>query len=251
MDTVLQAAREARAVLGTPVRAPLPDVLELVEEGHGVPVGVLALDAAIAGAYLPRPRGALILLNGADAAPRLRFTLAHELGHHVLEHEQSVDTHAGLNRPVRAIEIQANAFAAELLVPVAAVVAWLAGRGGGPAIGLDDVVELAAEFGISAPAALFRLQAAGALRDRGRADRIREEIDDNAHLDLRHRRHLPDFDDSLARARERMPRVRPGSALDAYARGALGAERLAALVRAPVDDVRSTMRAADLAPPGG
>jgi Zn-dependent peptidase ImmA (M78 family) len=247
MDRVLDAARTARAVLGDSVEEPLADLLALVEEGHGVPVGVLALDAGLAGAYLRRPRGALILLNGADPAPRLRFTLAHELGHHVLAHEQSVDTHAGLERPARAIEIQANRFAAELLAPVPAVVAWLAGRSS-PAVGLDDVVELAARFGISAPAALFRLQAAGALEDRARAARIRAEIDENAHLDLRHRRGLPDLDDALARARVRMPRVREGSALDAYARGTLGAERLAALVRATLEDVEATMRAADLAP---
>jgi Zn-dependent peptidase ImmA (M78 family) len=248
MDRVLDAARRARAVLGDAVEEPLADVLALVEEGHGVPVGVLALDAGLAGAYLRRPRGALILLNGSDAAPRLRFTLAHELGHHMLEHEQSVDTHAALERPARAIEIQANRFAAELLVPVPAVVAWLAGRGSA-VVGLDDVVELAAHFGISAPAALFRLQAAGTLPDRARAARIRAEIDENAHLDLRHRRRLPDLDDALARARERMPRVRPGSALDAYARGTLGAERLAWVVRAALEDVQATMRAAELAPP--
>jgi Zn-dependent peptidase ImmA (M78 family) len=249
MDRVLDAARRARAVLGDAVGEPLADLLALVEEGHGVPVGVLALDAGLAGAYLRRPRGALILLNGADAAPRLRFTLAHELGHHALAHEQSVDTHAALERPARAIEIQANRFAAELLVPLPAVAAWLSGRGSST-VGLDDVVELAARFGISAPAALFRLQAAGALGDRSRAARIRAEIDENAHLDLRHRRGLPDLDDGLARARERMPRVRAGSALDAYARGTLGAERLAALVRATLEDVQATMRAAELAPPG-
>ena len=247
-DPVLAAAHAARAVLGAPVDEPLADVLALVEEGHGVPVGVLALDAGVAGAYLRRPRGALILLNGTDAAARLRFTLAHELGHHVLEHEQSVDTHAELSRPVRRMEIEANGFAAELLAPVPAVRAWLAAYAS-PVVGLVEVVELAARFGISAPAALYRLQAAGAIPDRSRVGRIQEEIDENAHLELRHRLHLPDFEDGLSRARGRMPRLPGGSALDAYARGTLAAERLAAIVRVPVDEVRATMRAADLAPP--
>ena len=246
-DRILAAAHVARAVLGAPESEPLADVLALVEEGHGVPVGVLALDAGIAGAYLRRPRGALILLNGTDAAARLRFTLAHELGHHVLEHEQSVDTHAELRRPVRRMEIEANGFAAELLAPVPAVRAWVAAHAS-PAVGLVEVVELAARFGISAPAAFYRLQAAGALGDRERAGRIREEIEQNAHLDLRHRLHLPDFDDGLSVARGRMPRLPGGSALDAYARGTIAAERLAAIVRVPVDEVRATMRAADLEP---
>jgi Zn-dependent peptidase ImmA (M78 family) len=243
---VLEAARAARRA---PQQVPL-DLLALVEEEHDVPVGVLALGAGLAGAYLRRPRGALILVNGTEAAARLRFTLAHELGHHVLGHDQSVDTALGLSRPVRPMEIQANRFAAELLVPVAAVRAWL-GRRGSPAVGLDEVVELAAEFGVSAPVALFRFQAAGALADRDRLRRLREEVEQNAHLDLRHRRHLPDFEDGLSRARERMPRIPPGSALDAYARGALGAERLAAMVRAAAAEVRAGARAVDLAPPGG
>jgi len=249
-DEVLAAAHAARAKLGAPEDEPLADVLALVEDGHGVPVGVLALDSGVAGAYLRRPAGALILLNGTDSAARLRFTLAHELGHHVLAHEQSVDTHADLRRPVRRMEIEANAFAAELLAPVPAVRAWLA-RHASPAVGLVEVVEFAAQFGISALAALFRMQAAGALGDRERTGRIRREIEENSHLDLRHRLHLPDFEDGLSRARERMPRLPGGSALDAYARGTIAAERLAAIVRVPVDDVRATMRAADLEPPAG
>jgi len=244
VDRVLAAARAARAVLGGAEEAPLDDVLELVERGHGVPVGVLALGPELAGAYLRRPRGALILLNGRDAAARLRFTLAHELGHHVLAHDQRVDTEATLYRSSRPVEVQANAFAAELLAPVGAVRAWLASRGA-PAVGLDEVVALAAEFGVSAPAALFRLVAAGGV-SRERERRLRSELEEHAHLDLRHRLGLPTFEDGLSRARERMPRVPPGSALDAYARGELGAERLAAIVRAALDDVLATMRSVDL-----
>jgi Zn-dependent peptidase ImmA (M78 family) len=241
-DGVRAAARAARGGAEGPL-----DVLALVEEEHGVPVGVLALEEGLAGAYLRRPRGALILLNGTEAAPRLRFTLAHELGHHVLSHSQSVDTAAGLRRPERPMEVQANRFAAELLAPAAAVRAWLDARDG-VGVGLDEVVALGATYGISAPAALFRLVAAGALPERARVRRLLDEIEEGAHLDLRHRLGLPAFEDGLSRARERMPRVPPGSALDAFARGELGAERLAAMVRAALDDVRSTMRAVDLVP---
>src|SRR5688500_11979055 len=112
MDRVREAARAARGVPGE--EQPVPDLLALVEQGHGVPVAVLALGAGVAGAYLRRPRGALILLNGTEPAPRLRFTLAHELGHHVLRHGQSVDTPASLAAPARPVEVEANRFAAEL-----------------------------------------------------------------------------------------------------------------------------------------
>ena len=247
----MEAAREARGEVGED--AAVQDLLALVEQVHGVPVAVLALDAGVAGAYLRRPRGALILLNGTEAAARLRFTLAHELGHHVLRHGQSVDTPASLAAPARPVEVEANRFAAELLLPRPAVRAWLGSR---PpvAVGLGDVVELAAAFGVSALVALFRLQGAGALPDRDRAARIRTEIEDGAHLDLRHRLGLRDLDDGVARARAAMPRLpgaAAGSVLDAYARGELPAERLAAVVRAGVDEARATLRAAALAPPDG
>jgi Zn-dependent peptidase ImmA (M78 family) len=65
------------------------------------------------------------------ALPRLRFTLAHEWGHLVLRHHQRrFEGHVDLSRPLRdqdtpdlepadPLEIEANQFAAELLMPAA------------------------------------------------------------------------------------------------------------------------------------
>ncbi|NDV63361.1 ImmA/IrrE family metallo-endopeptidase [Puniceicoccales bacterium CK1056] len=70
----------------------------------------------------------LILVNVDEPPYRKRFTIAHELGHYFLhldEQNEFVDTSINLFRdssngeggPVRAKEIEANKFAAELLMP--------------------------------------------------------------------------------------------------------------------------------------
>ena len=56
----------------------------------------------------------VITLNSSHPASRRRFTVAHELGHIVLDHEATLPT----DEVERAtLEAQANAFAAELLMP--------------------------------------------------------------------------------------------------------------------------------------
>ena len=81
----------------------------------------------------------------------MRFTLAHEVGHVRCGHDAgvAVDTYETLGgRSTDAREVQANAFAAELLAPAAGVRAMLDGE---PT--LEDVVRIAARYGISPIAA--------------------------------------------------------------------------------------------------
>ena len=75
-----------------------------------------------AGAYFPKSSGAPGILLHAGHPPRLqRYTAAHELGHHVLEHGHSLDSTASMFRaPTRSntrIEMLAEAFAAWFLMP--------------------------------------------------------------------------------------------------------------------------------------
>ena len=62
----------------------------------GSPVAIFALHSGVAGAYLERSEGSVVLQHALDPAVRLRFTLAHELGHHELGHGAAVDTAATL-----------------------------------------------------------------------------------------------------------------------------------------------------------
>lgn len=123
------------------------------EHGSLVPVDVFAI-AGAAGltvtvgsfdhAGLLRD-GAVIEVPRRDPLPRQRFTVAHELGHATLRHQVPEDR----------IEVEANAFAAELLLPRPALTqAVSAGLG---------FAALAERFQASRQATLYAVSGAGLL----------------------------------------------------------------------------------------
>jgi Zn-dependent peptidase ImmA (M78 family) len=233
-------AREAREALGLPPDTPLDCVLSEVEERAGVPTVFLALGSNVAGWYLPQP---LIFLNGDQPAVRLRFTLAHELGHHWMKHGRAVDSVSTLNDRDDPREVEANAFASEFLAPKAAVLREIGEREGEP-VTLDFVVTLAARFGISAPAALIRLWTAGVLPSRRLYDKLNGEIQARLHLMRAHDLGLVDKADGIARAREHMPRIPPAlgaSPIAAFLAGKLDVDGLAAASGCSVDDAQAAV----------
>jgi Zn-dependent peptidase ImmA (M78 family) len=190
-------AREARKALGLHPAEPLRCLLTVVEERCELPVVVARLPDGVAGACYRKDERAMLWVNGAQAPARQRFTLAHELGHVRCDHDGrvAVDSFATLNGSTTTPrEVEANAFAAEFLMPAAALDELLADAGE-PA--LDHVVILAAGYGTSALAALFRLVTAGCVGPE-RADRMRAEIEAGDHLRLRHHLGLELLDDRLA-----------------------------------------------------
>lgn len=84
----IDAALEVRARAGIPPEDPLPCVLRLAEEELDVHVVVAKdLPPGTSGFYLPRSDARpLVAVNGAHHVVRQRFTVAHEVGHHVLRH---------------------------------------------------------------------------------------------------------------------------------------------------------------------
>jgi Zn-dependent peptidase ImmA (M78 family) len=212
-------AREARAAAGLDRAAPLPCLLTIVEERFGLPVVIAALPEGVAGACRRDGDAALLWVNGGEVRPRQRFTLAHELGHAYIGHDgklavDSFETFSGAT--TNPNEIEANAFAGEFLVPRVAVE-----RRFDRDPDLEDTVRLAAEYGVSAIAALFRLTSADVVSVK-RAARLREEIDAQHHLDVYERLALPLLEDRLE-ALEELPYTSPalaGSALRAALDGA-------------------------------
>lgn len=224
-------ARSAREALGVAPDEPLPDLLAVVEERAGLHVVVLDLADGVAGAYLPRPGCPLAFLNGAEAVVRQRFTLAHELGHHWIGHGAMVDEVAtifGSGHDPR--EIEANAFAAEFLLPNAAVKRLFDGRRS-VAVGLDDVVRIATAFGLSAQMVRIKLETCRVLDDPRRIERLDREIAADLHHDVARHLGLEPLDDELRRAGGRLPRI-PGvlrtSAFGRYLAGDLDVAGLAA-----------------------
>ena len=191
---------------------------------------MLHLADGVAGAYLPRPDCPLAFVNGTEALVRQRFTLAHELGHHWIGHGAMVDEAAtifGSGRDPR--EIEANAFAAEFLLPRAAVERLFEGRRSLP-VGLDSVVRIAVAFGLSAQMVRIKLETWACSTIRAHRPRSTRRSP-TTHLLLRRRLDLAPLDDGLSRAGRRRPRVPEplrASALGLYLTGEIDLDALAA-----------------------
>ncbi len=212
-------ARETRAALGVPPGAPVRCVLSLVERQMRVPVVIAALPTNIAGCCWRDGDRAVLWVNGTHAPTRQRFTLAHELGHLRCRHDGAVPvetfvTLGGMSTDSR--EVQANAFAAELLAPAKGVTAMV--NGGDPA--LEDVVRVAAAFGISTIAALYRLNSLGLTKCYGP---LAAAVADGEQEAAWKRLHAVPVRDAIAAIRRLdLPRFSPAlqdSALAAVARG--------------------------------
>jgi Zn-dependent peptidase ImmA (M78 family) len=226
-------ARATREALGLGSREPVPDLLEEVESA-GTPVAVLPLADGVAGAWM----AGSIFVNGSQHVVRQRFTLAHELGHVRMGHAPVVDHPAALSGSGAGAvpeEVQANAFAAEFLIPEAAVEARVT-----QPVTLEAVVRLCFDFGVSAQMARIRLETVGLLKEPRLAARIQQEIDEG------HAKVVADYHgwemltDSLCDLK--LPRLpKQPSALAAYLAGRIGLEQLAATTGRPVEEVRTML----------
>ena len=242
-------ARKLRAEHGIAPDVALPDVLELAQ-ATGLQVLIFEhLGNDIAGAYVCRGEERLVLLNGSDHTVRMRFTLAHEIAHHCFHDNAKPDTFEGLLRPPPGhwIEVRANAFAGELLVPEAALERFIEKRDLCHEADLYDVVALALEFGVSTPMAFFRLQDTDVAMDRAR---VRRQIDAGEHLAIWEQG--DPFEDSLHAAAQRLPCIPERFRTTVFFRVALGEltlEQGAALMRIGPDDLRAALAPLGLLPP--
>lgn len=103
--------------------APVP--VEQLAEALGVQVRYGPFEGELAGMLLQREGQAIIGVNSSHHVHRQRFTIAHELGHFILHGgEVHIDRSFKVSRrdnvssmAVEPNEIEANRFAAELLMP--------------------------------------------------------------------------------------------------------------------------------------
>lgn len=232
------AARQARQELGIGVEGPLTDIVALIEGPGEVPVTIAALSERLSGALLVERGRPFVILNGHDHPVRQRFTLAHEYGHWWLGHGQVVDGPGSFSaNSLHPDEFQANYFASEFLAPAPAVSSWMEARGE-PEVNLEVVVGLSVAFGISAKAARIRLEVArylATLKQRSDLDAL---ITAGEHRALIFRLGLRELNDTIASAQGNLPRVPQAlrsKALAGYQSGLLDIERLAGLLRRPVE----------------
>lgn len=149
--TAADAARLLREewALGS---APVPNMVHLLE-GHGVRVFSLAEDVADVDAFcFWFERRAFLVLNQLKSGERSRFDAAHELGHLCL--------HRHIDFGGKDVEREADAFAAEFLVPEKALSLQLP-----PVITLETIFKLKRFWKVSAMAMVRRLKDIGRLSD--------------------------------------------------------------------------------------
>lgn len=171
MNEIQDAAREtARRVLTEygVVNAPVP--VEKIIKKRDIRIQFSPLDKELSGMALVKDGVAVIGVNALHHPNRQRFTMAHELGHHVI-HRQHIEGTMHVDKgfaillrdPLAAqgtdrMEIEANAFASELLMPKNLLEPVIdAGN-----IDLDDVDRLqmvAKKFKVSLSALQYRLLA--------------------------------------------------------------------------------------------
>jgi Zn-dependent peptidase ImmA (M78 family) len=148
------------------VRRPPVPVDKLVKK-LGLLLAPLPADDEISGAIIRKDGRVVIAVNPAHHINRQRFTIAHELGHYFLH--EGLETHVDQNFRVawrnaessKAIdwnEIQANRFAAELLMPTSFMLKDLDSL---EAVDRHAVALLATKYVVSPDAMKIRLSQLG------------------------------------------------------------------------------------------
>lgn len=147
-------------------RAPVP--VDKIAEHRGLTVRYMPLDDELSGMIFVKDGLPIVVVNSLHHPNRQRFTLAHECGHYELHMSDiGADVHVDKKYFVMARdensakgfdrkEIDANRFAAELLVPREFLVAELRGR----IVDVEDdglIAELARTFEVSAQMMSIRI----------------------------------------------------------------------------------------------
>ncbi len=223
-----QLARAERGRLGLGDTAPIVDLLRVLEHDAGVHVALCQLgESGVAGMYQTREGLPVILVNSSTHPVRARFTLAHEYGHHRLGHGAAVDRVIDPSSRDRR-EVDANQFAAELLLPRLGVEWWLHANGD-PAIDLQTLARLANHYGVSCEVALHRLDRTRRVRSAVKRA-LQARVERGEHRDVAWHLGLPELSDTLARERRlrvRLPAQTRRALLRALEGGLIDAEEAA------------------------
>lgn len=170
MSIAFARTQGERLALQSGLAAPRLDVNAIATK-LGIRVIKADLGTDVSGLLVTSPgQRVSICVHTGDSPSRQRFTIAHELAHHILGHQFEAGNHVHVDRGnfisqrgprasqgVDPKEIEANQFAAALLMPsvwVRAAAAKMQGQG--PLVD-HHVVELAKAFGVSEQAMTIRL----------------------------------------------------------------------------------------------
>lgn len=165
MPTILDAYQKAREILTELEITRIPVSVGKVAKRLGLIIEYTPLDDELSGMAFIKDEQRLIWVNSLHHLNRQRFSIAHEIGHHVLHSDDlrvGVHVDKGILRRDTVssegtvdVEMHANAFASELLMPSSEISKAL-----GNDFDLDDsnkVEQLSKKFKVSTAAMQYRL----------------------------------------------------------------------------------------------
>ncbi len=268
-EAILQGqkvATEERQRLGMGM-APAGDLADLLES-QGARAAFVSLPANVSGLTLADVNiGVFVAVNSDHVAVRQRFSLAHEYAHVLMDRDRSGAISRAENR-AELLEVRANAFAAELLMPADGVRQFVHGLGkgaqsraqvavfdeseavqveqraapGSQDIQLYDAVLLAHHFDSSRIATLYRLKNMKLIDD-SEFQRLKDEEDKGAGNTIASFLAVRDSDRGQS-SREDFRRRFMGLALEAYRRDEITMAKLtelAAMVELSRRDVQAVL----------
>jgi Zn-dependent peptidase ImmA (M78 family)/DNA-binding XRE family transcriptional regulator len=154
------AAGAARKMLGLTPDKPIPHLIRAFEKAGGVVIPFPALEGREAFAVWAGDRP-VVAIGPTSNGDRLRFSVAHEIGHLLMHQSPTAKTKA---------ERDANAFAAELHMPAEAIYSDLE-----QPLSVERLGELKLKWGVSMAALLFRAKELGLVSRRSH-DRLIVEM---------------------------------------------------------------------------
>jgi Zn-dependent peptidase ImmA (M78 family) len=117
----------------------------------------------LSGIHLAHSSGrSFVAVNSDDIATRQNFTLAHEIAHHIFDGSATIAEKIDV-ADAAPVEMRANAFAAELILPTCAIREWR--QTPHLSITPDEIARLAVDYQLSYLATLFRLKSTGVIDD--------------------------------------------------------------------------------------
>jgi Zn-dependent peptidase ImmA (M78 family) len=146
-------------------RAPVP--VDKVARRQGFRLYYERLETDLSGFYVRNGDDRVIGVNGHHPSVRQRFTIAHELGHALLEGTAHHDRVFRFRDPrssegIDPEEVAANTFAAELLMPEEWITdRWTGLTSDGELTDEEAAKQMAKEFGVSSQALTIRLSTLG------------------------------------------------------------------------------------------
>ena len=216
--------------------APIGNLAELAERHFGIDVECTPFSGNLSGACIHQGDRAIIFATTAKTSGHLRFTLAHELGHHLFGDPREVVIESDLTSGVPS-ERRVNAFATHFLMPASEIGMLVRGR----AMSEEVLAQLMQHFQVSLASLVSHLADCGVVPFASQslwlaksARALISEYGDPGALD-------PCTEDSPARPPARLV----SSARAAQRQGFIGPTIIAALLRQPVQEP-STRQHADV-----